>query len=110
VTLDGLDPSIFHVNSPTKQQTSSIIVNSPNTDSESSAVEYEEKEVNRTEEVQRERRAASPILYQKSSSPDATGIFCFQMGELVCWPFIQKRKPCSELGKLDPPFLSGFEH
>jgi hypothetical protein len=85
-------------------------MNSPNTDSESSAVDYEEKEVNRTEEVQREKRPASPILYQKSSSPDATGILCFEMCELVCWPFTQKKKQHSELGKLDLPFLSGFEH
>lgn len=76
VTLDGLDPSIFHAHPQTKQQTS-VIMNSPNTDSESSAVEYEDSEVNRTEEVQRGKRPASPILYQKSSSPDATGILFF---------------------------------
>jgi hypothetical protein len=56
-------------------------VNVPNTDSESSAVEYEEeKVVSRTEEVQRRKRPASPILYhQKSSGPDAAGILCFEM-------------------------------
>lgn len=72
VTLDGLDPSMFHAHSQTKQQTSCVVMNSPNTDSESSAFEYEEKEVNTTEEVQREKRPASPVLYQKSSIPDAT--------------------------------------
>jgi hypothetical protein len=74
VTLDGLDPSIFHAHCQAKQQTSSAIVNVPNTDSESSAVEYEE------EKVQRRKRPASPILYhQKSSSPDDAGILSFKM-------------------------------
>jgi hypothetical protein len=82
VTLDGLDPSIFHTHSQKRQsqlqQTSTVVVNSPDIDSESSTVEYEEKKVNRSEELQREKerekRPASPILYQKSSSSDATGI------------------------------------
>jgi hypothetical protein len=81
-------------------------MNSPTTDSESSAVEYEEKEVSTTEEVQREKRPASPILYQKSSGPDATGILCSEMCELVCWAFTQKGKQHSDLGKLDHPFIS----
>jgi hypothetical protein len=45
-------------------------------DSESSVVEHKEKEVNRSEGVQRQKRAASPILFQKSEDSDAAGI-CF---------------------------------
>ncbi|PNF41804.1 hypothetical protein B7P43_G02604 [Cryptotermes secundus] len=96
VTLDGLDPSIFHAHSQTKQQTSSVIMNSPNTDSESSAVEYEDSEVNRTEEVQREKRPASPILYQKSSSPDATGGVKQKISERCkYWPACRSGDKCS---------------
>jgi hypothetical protein len=77
VTLDGLDPSVFHMHSQKKQQSSAVVVNSQNMDSESSATEYEEKEINRSKGIQtekeREKRPASPILYEKSSSPDATG-------------------------------------
>lgn len=73
VTLDGLDPSVFEVHSRKKQQSYSVTVNSPNMDSESSTVEYQERKVNRSEEVQRQKRAASPILYQKSEGSDAAG-------------------------------------
>jgi hypothetical protein len=77
VTLDGLDPSIFHMHSRKKQQSSSVVMNSPNMDSESSATEFEEKGVNRSKGIQtekeREKRPASPILYETSSSPDSTG-------------------------------------
>jgi hypothetical protein len=76
VTLDGLDPSLFEVHSRKKQQTYSVTVNSPNMDSESSLVEHKEKEVNRNEGVQRKKRAASPIFFQKSEGSDAEGI-CF---------------------------------
>jgi hypothetical protein len=110
VTLDGLDPSMFHAHSETKQDTSSAFTNIANTDSESSAVEYEdEKQVIRTEEVQREKRAASPILYQKSSGSDATGILCFEICDLGCWPFIQEVKQHPELGKLDHLFPTEVE-
>jgi hypothetical protein len=75
VTLDGLDPSVFEVHSQKKQQTYSVILNSPSMDSESSVAEYREKEVNRSEDVPRQKRAASPILYQKSEGSDAAGLF-----------------------------------
>jgi hypothetical protein len=91
VTLDGLDPSVFEVYSRKKQQAYSVIVNSPSMDSELSAVEYKEKEVNRSEEVQRQKRAASPILYQKSESSGAAGI-CFFMFEALMFSSMQKGK------------------
>lgn len=77
VTLDGLDPSIFRLHSQKKERSSSVVMNSPNVDSESSATEYEEKEVHRSRGIQtekeREKRVSSPILFEKSDSPDATG-------------------------------------
>ncbi|KDR21692.1 Zinc finger CCCH domain-containing protein 14 [Zootermopsis nevadensis] len=76
VTLDGLDPSIFRLHSQKKERSSSVVMNSPNVDSESSATEYEEKEVHRSRGIQtekeREKRVSSPILFEKSGSPDAT--------------------------------------
>jgi hypothetical protein len=96
VTLDGLDPSVFEVHSRKKQQSYSVTVNSPNMDSESSTVEYQERKVNRSEEVQRQKRAASPILYQKSEGSDAAGI-CFFIFEALMFSSIQKGKQHLEL-------------
>lgn len=73
VTLDGLDPSVFEVHSRKKQRTYSVTMNSPNMDSESSLVEHKEKDINGSEGVQRQKRAASPILFQKAEDSDAAG-------------------------------------
>jgi hypothetical protein len=82
VTLDGLDPSMFNTHSQKRHPSSSVLVNSPHMDSESSATEYEEREINRSKGIQtekeQEKRTASPILYDKSSSPDGTGTHCLQ--------------------------------
>jgi len=96
VTLDGLDPSVFEVHSRKKQQTYSVSVNSPNMGSESSLVEHKEKDVNRSEGVQRQKRAASPILFQKSEGSDAAGI-CFFVFEALMFSLIQMRKHHLEL-------------
>jgi len=96
VTLDGLDPSVFEVHSRKKQQTYSVTVNSPNMDSESSMVEHKEKEVNRSEGVQRQKRAASPIVFQMSDGSDAAGI-CFFVFEALMFLSIQMGKPHLEL-------------
>lgn len=96
VTLDGLDPSVFEVHSRKKQQTYSVTVNSPNMDSESSVVEHKEKDVNRSEGVQRQKRAASPILFQKSEGSDAAGI-CFFVFEALMLSSIQLGKHHLEL-------------
>ena len=96
VTLDGLDPSVFDVLSRKKQQIYSVTVNSPNIDSESSVVEHKEKEVNRSEGVQRQKRSASPIFFQKSEGSDAAGI-CFFVFEALMFSSIQKGKKHLEL-------------
>ena len=99
VTLDGLDPSVFEVHSRKKQQTYSVTVNSPNMDSESSMVEHKEKEVNRSEGVQRQKRAASPILFQKSEGSDVAGI-CFFVFEALMFSSIQMGKHHLELKEI----------